>query len=1025
MTKITSLLLLGMAFLSFMAFIGLASSYAQSLFVDLNRVNDWQPLHDIDEIRTVPDGLALTAGAADPYIMSRPLYVPASDYQAIIIEMKTSAGSQGQIFWTNAENPNFVEAASARFQLQSDNQFHTYVLTLANHEKWQGTIQVLRLDPTDLSGEVVIRSFKIVDRIGARVKLISFQPSAPFVMPEEPFHLTANFENSGDEPGFCVIQLTVENPKGREIVQREVRQEIAPGTVEQVKFPLEFDESASYTASCDWYVEEKSMYVDESEGKVKCHLLVFNRETENPEEIAQITTPDWKVSLPKTELGYGAVCFQMKQKDVWRDVAWTANLGKISMQLQNGKNEEFAVFTDRLQQSEHGIGIQREWQDEDGIQWNYELSLELITEPLTALHVRGTLSSDGGKLLRLWLPEIFVGEKSFGREKDLAILPGIEYLTAEAVSSSSEVAHPPVRDQYIPHPGKITVPVMALTRENMLFALLWRAQAEWAEGEKNLSPVFSVPNRLYEQNNHLMGLFVPSVPDYAAENQMTGSVPYEMKAGQPVEMECWIYMNQSTDPIDAIQAWNGLFHSGTIPEPLPAPRDYAEELAVSRIAYMDTCWNAEEKGWGHCVGWKAYPSGGMLALLEMDRLLSDDVEIKQQLQERIRLVYDTLVEKHGAGALGVAAGCHVMLFEPGFFWGVTEQALEIWWREANNLLKSQNPDGSWGFHPRNEQQRMLGEEGMVVSGTIAPEAMYLMRLARITGDAELAEAGLRGVQALNRRRVPRGSQHWECPLAAPDIMVSGYGARANLDAYRITGDENYLKEAVYWARTGLAFHYLWNLPEHPLQRYATIPIFGTTFFTHSWLGVPVQWCGLVYAYCLLELAEFDNSCSWEKLARGIVNSGIHQQLTEGPYAGTLPDSYGDYFKTARGAYINPENIMTPLHDLEGNSLNIRTKFIDGIAPDARRISTNADIEALSTDEDGFTFTINLMSERVSETMLTPMERSPKQVLINGEEIQQYENLFEVENGWRYNAGRGMLFIHAKHAGKPLEVEVRM
>ena len=79
--------------------------------------------------------------------------------------------------------------------------------------------------------------------------------------------------------------------------------------------------------------------------------------------------------------------------------------------------------------------------------------------------------------------------------------------------------------------------------------------------------------------------------------------------------------------------------------------------------------------------------GGILALLEMDRLLSDDVEIKQQLQERIRLVYDTLVEKHGAGALGVAAGCHVMLFEPGFS-GSDRAGAEGSVREANNLLKS-------------------------------------------------------------------------------------------------------------------------------------------------------------------------------------------------------------------------------------------------------------------------------------------------------------------------------------------------
>ena len=72
MTKITSLLLLEWHFFPWHL-----SGWLQlrDLFVDLNRVNDWQPLHDIDEIRTVPMGHS-DSRAADPYIMSRPLYVP-------------------------------------------------------------------------------------------------------------------------------------------------------------------------------------------------------------------------------------------------------------------------------------------------------------------------------------------------------------------------------------------------------------------------------------------------------------------------------------------------------------------------------------------------------------------------------------------------------------------------------------------------------------------------------------------------------------------------------------------------------------------------------------------------------------------------------------------------------------------------------------------------------------------------------------------------------------------------------------
>ena len=70
---------------------------------------------------------------------------------------------------------------------------------------------------------------------------------------------------------------------------------------------------------------------------------------------------------------------------------------------------------------------------------------------------------------------------------------------------------------------------------------------------------------------------------------------------------------------------------------------------------------------------------------------------------------------------------------------------------------------------------------------------------------------------------------------------------ANHDAWRCTGEEHYLSEAIRWAETGVPFIYLWMLPAKPMMLGATIPVFGSTFFSHSWIGVPVQWCGLVYS----------------------------------------------------------------------------------------------------------------------------------------------------------------------------------
>ena len=97
---------------------------------------------------------------------------------------------------------------------------------------------------------------------------------------------------------------------------------------------------------------------------------------------------------------------------------------------------------------------------------------------------------------------------------------------------------------------------------------------------------------------------------------------------------------------------------------------------------------------------------------------------------------------------------------------------------------------------------------------------------------------------MKRFNIPRGAQTWECPLYEPDILAAAFAVGAYVEAYEITKDDHHLGRAEYWAKTGLPFLYHWNLTDRPGMRFASIPVFGTTFHTHSWFGVPVQWCGL-------------------------------------------------------------------------------------------------------------------------------------------------------------------------------------
>ncbi len=943
--------------------------------IDLSDASQWAPLYHVGEFQPLDEGFSFRCTDADPYIHTQALSASSENYKAIRIRLSASAGSQLQVFWSSSDTKGYSEPFSARVEIKPDGKPHEYVISLAAHPKWTGTITRLRLDPSDTACEATLHSFEIIDRIGPRIEMVRLSPSAPFANVGEELTVRARLKNSGDQQGAASLQLHC--PEGVTLVGRKAQTiAVDPNQEMSAEWKVTSTQNLAATLRCEM-----------KQGQVLNTVARWFNSDSGQSHI--IEGGGWRALFVQSNGGVEAIEFQASVNHKKRSAAWSPLLGMVKV-VNDKVHSTYPI---------HGVGpvvvsddhlrLETTWRGGDGVDWRYQLDARRLAAP-DVLQFDVALQGDGGRLTYLSGPELYLGERSFGREKDLAVFPGVEYLDRDAVSSSDAVARPPVRDHYRPHPFKVTIPLMALTQDDLLISLLWPPTFSWGRGQHTLSPTFAAPNRFDNQDNHRFGVFAPSVPDYVLENGDAAHEPYVIQPGETVRLQYAVSIDESDDPMDAVDVWTDLYQRGELPEPMKPPRSYEDTIRVSRQAYMDTCWDVEKNGWGHCVGWAAHPSGGMLALLDFDRFLTGDGD--PALARRIKRVKNHIVDTQGEAGLANPAGCHVMIEEAAFYWGVVGDVLPNWRRQACSLMAGQNPDGSWGFNPTKPEQQDLGKQGEVVSGTIAPNAMRLLRYARITGDAKAAHAGFKALDALNSLRAPRGSQGWECPLAAADIMVCGYAARANLDAYQITSNRGYLDQAAYWARAGLAFHYLWDLKGRPLQRYATIPIFGTTFFTHSWRGVPVQWCGLVYSYALQELAHYDDRYDWRRAAEGIINSAIWQQLTDGPYAGTLPDSYGDYFITARGAYINPENIMTNLHMLQGNSLNIDTKFVGRPAPDGLRVSANATIESVKKQGRQFEFSLASNPERTTSVMISNLGDEVKGVQQNGEPIE-----FEIDD----------------------------
>ena len=182
------------------------------------------------------------------------------------------------------------------------------------------------------------------------------------------------------------------------------------------------------------------------------------------------------------------------------------------------------------------------------------------------------------------------------------------------------------------------------------------------------------------------------------------------------------------------------------------------------------------------------------------------------------------------------------------------------------------------------------------NGLTAQVVVRLLDAAVFSGDRVLIDEALRRLRGLDKFRddVPRGAQTWEVPLHTPDLLAAAHLMRAYLTGFELTGEEEMLAQARYWAWTGVPFIYLVPPTSHPIGLYGTVAVYGATKWKAPiWFGLPVQWCGLVYADGLYRLARLDPGGPWRQLADGITASGLQQiwPRTDPKRQGLSPDVF--------------------------------------------------------------------------------------------------------------------------------------
>lgn len=460
-----------------------------------------------------------------------------------------------------------------------------------------------------------------------------------------------------------------------------------------------------------------------------------------------------------------------------------------------------------------------------------------------------------------------------------ALLPGVEHLGKEEHSSSTLDIRGPEHIRHRPPPHHLTMPLMACITPGVSVALVWE------NAPRPPQPVFAVPNFLDGPAAHRLSLEGSDLrallhigPGFAGGTRLEDLI------------------------LRAIR------HTGLPPHP-PPPRDRAAQMALNLKGLQESALRDPATGhWYHAIlpGVKNAP--------EQPQPFADHVSTLYRLTGEI-----------SPGQPLVPGGAHL---ENGTAWFLTGQAtawLAAKRSQAGAALRTQQPDGSWRYGG----EFRAGHFEDTASGHCALHAVNVLEFARLSGEENFRAAGLRAVEFLRRFRTPRGAQVWECPLHAPDLMASAHATRACLLAYELTGDPAHLAEARRWALSGLPYIYTWD-DGRPIMRYASIAtLCATHYIAPVWIGRPVQWCGIVYADALLDLAAHDHTLDWHHLAGGILLSAERQQYSEGTSIGLLADSVTLHDQRLHPYDINPCTLVALRLRWEGQPSGLTSATLAG------------------------------------------------------------------------------------------------
>ncbi len=720
----------------------------------------------------------------------------------------------------------------------------------------------------------------------------------------------------------------------------------------------------------------------------------------------------------------------------WKLAGWLLPLVQLTIQHRDGRvirSEPAMVLVEHSPRSarlratiEHGADSTAE------ADWHVELELQIIEKAKhEAIGLTARLSGpEDGRLLDFSGPILRADREPAGDPLNrFALFGGLEFLEPSWRSSSEKAVGEKFAERWSPDPFKVTLPVMAIEAAGVTSGLMWQPLDTWDGTETMPTATFASPNFLDDQPNHMMKLSVPTIPRWRQENERYARQPYVTRPDRPVSLRYVLHAEADLPVARVTRRWYEIFGP---PPPAPAPHDDDALYDLLARHYGDTMYWPAQKGWRY--HWYLGKNSSFVGFMAAELIAHATETGDEQWIKRTGLTKRTIIDTAGTLASRLKNN-----------------------RAARSRISTMQPDGTWPFantEGMREKVRKftegkhdcLGQDGSTSLGTCVQAALPILRYAELTGDEACMAASRKALEAMKRFRVPRGAQVWEVHKDIPDIRAAALAVEAYRTGYHLTGDEGYLDEAAYWAWTGVPFLYSWHVPierragtlvasrdkddwnrfsmplaegfqnpDRQVTPYATVPVLGPTFYVVNWFGVIVQWCGLEWAWKVIELDADRPDPLLRYIADGVVASGLQQMFDRPPWVGLYPDVWDTQGNIAHGAFICA---MLPMNCLQAQGRLPRwakpwTRILRGAAGGRRwHVSGWGRPVSLEPPVAGgpFRATVAFPAGQPSELILAGVDQ-PKRVHVAGDILDPAESGDPpTAAGWRYDADRRAVVI---------------